>query len=155
MFFIHLLITAILSGWIWSQNLDLGAQYIQAISFVQDMPLVVYGWIVVVCCLLVFLTVILEQLKSYTLMYTLSRIVFEISLLGVSLLSFAALFFGWVYLNNVWLDLIPVVFLPYLGIFVSMIMFQLFDFNYPYRKRVVLSCLFSWVSFVVVIVHLM
>lgn len=155
MFFIHLFITAALSGWVWSQDFNLDTQYTQAISFVQDMPLSVYGWVVVVCCLLVFLTVILEQLKSYTLMYTLSRIVFEISLLGVSLLSFAALFFGWAYLKNIWFDLIPMVFLPYLGIFVSMIMFQLFDFNYPYKRRVVLSCLFSGASFVMVVLHLM
>lgn len=155
MLFTHLLIALALYFWAVSQSMDLIDSYTGGIEFVQTLPLSVYGWIIVIGCLLVFLTVILEQLKSYGLMFLLSRIVLELSLLAVTLLSVGALFFCWGYLKNSWLDFIPVVLVPYLGIFVAMVMFRLCDFNYPYKRRVSFYVLFSWLSVVVVFVHLL
>ncbi len=155
MFFIHLLIALALYLWAVSQSLDLVGSYLGGIENVQTLPLSVYGWIVVIGCLLVFLTVILEQLKSYGIMFMLSRIVLELSLLAVTLLSVGSLFFGWGYMKNSWLDFIPVIFVPYLGIFIAMVMFRLCDFNYPYKKRVAFYVLFSWASGAVVFIHLL
>lgn len=155
MLFIHLFIAFGAFSWAVSQGIDLAWFYAGTLEFVQAMPLSVYLWIVVVCCILIFLTVILEQLKAYEMMFVLSRTVFEISLLGVSLLSFGSIVFCWRYLKNIWFDLIPVVFIPYLGVFVAMIMFRLFDFNYPYKKRVVVHVSLSWIAIALVVMHLL
>ncbi len=135
-------------------DVELVDLYSQSMQFIQSAPWSFYIGLIVVCCLLVLMTVILEQLKAYGMMYFLSRLVYEMSLLGVNILSVWSLFFGWLYLKNIWFDMIPFVFIPYLGIFVAMIMFQLCDFNYPYKKRVVQSILLSWVTLALVFAHL-
>ena len=155
MLILHLLIALGLFVWVATVGMDFLVLYGDGITFVQAVPLSVYGGIVGVCCLLVFMTVILDQLKAYEMMFLLSRTVLELSLLGVSLCSLGALFFSFRYLKNGWLDFIPMVFIPYLGIFVAMVMFRLFDFNYPYKKRVALHGLLSLVSVTLVCLHLL
>lgn len=154
MILFHLIIAGLVLLAPVSQGVALLDLYGLSMQFVQAAPWSLYIWLVVVSCLLVLLTVILEQLKSYELMYFLSRTVYEMSLLGISLLSFWSLFFAWVHLKNLWLDMIPFIFIPYLGIFVAMVMFQLFDFNYPYKKRVVQGVLLSGLTVALVFAHL-
>ena len=155
MLLVHLCIAiaTLLSAFL--QQIDFQQLYGGAIQFIHAITWSVYVWVLVLCCLLVLLNVILEQMKFYGLMLLLSRLVFEISLLGMSLLSFWSMFFAWRYLKNVWFDMIPVVFLPYLGCFVALVMIQLCDFNYPYKKRVAIGVLLSIGTFMLVFMHVM
>ncbi|MDA3833255.1 MAG: hypothetical protein PF495_07640, partial [Spirochaetales bacterium] len=137
------------------QQVDLLNFYGEGVLFVQAVPWPFYAWVLGACCVLVLVTVILEQMKSYGLMYLLSKSVFELSLLAVSVLSCFAVFYAWQYLMNIWFDFFPLNLIPYLGVMVAMVMVQLFDFNYPYKKRVLSGLLLSIVSIILVTVHLM
>ncbi len=155
MILVHFLIALALLVTALVQQVDLWHVFEVALEFSQTLPWDVYAGIIGGCSVLVLLTVILEQMKSYTLMYLLSKTVLELSLLVVSIFNLFALFFGWKYLKNIWLDLIPLSLLPYLGVIVAMVMVQLFDFNYPYRKRVMSNVLLSVATIVLVAVHIM
>jgi hypothetical protein len=155
MLLVHLCvaIATLLSAFL--QQIDFQQLYSGTIQSIHAVSWPVYAWVMVICCLLVLVNVILEQLKFYGLMSLLSRLVFELSLLGMSLLSFWSIFFGWRYLKNLWFDMIPMVFLPYLGCFVALVMIQLFDFNYPYKKRVAIGILLSIATFLLVFMHVL
>lgn len=155
MILVHFLIALSLLVTALVQQIDLLHVFEVGMQFAQTRPWGVYAGIIAGCSVLVLVAVILEQMKSYTLMYLLSKAVFELSLLVVNIFNLFALFFGWNYLKNIWLDLIPLSLLPYLGVVVAMVMVQLFDFNYPFKKRVLSSILLSVTTIVLVAVHIM
>ncbi len=153
MILVHLLIALATFVAAFYQGIEFQDFYGCGVQFVQATPWFIYAWVIVVACLLVILMVLLEQIKFYWLMSLLSRVVFELSLLSMTILNLWAIFFGWKYLKNIWLDLLPFVLLPYLGLFVAIVMVQLFDFNYPYKKRVMLSVLLSGATVLLVFIH--
>lgn len=155
MILVHLLIAIATLFAAFFQRIDFLGVYLIGVDVIQGLPWSVYAWVVVGSCVLVLLSVILEYMKAYSFMYILSRGVLEVSLLALSLITFWSIFFGWWHLKNLWFDMIPLVFIPYLGLFVALLMFQLFDFNYPSKRRVVVSVFLSFVSISLVFLHML
>ena len=133
---IHLLILGITLGFGAAYNIDMAGWYEISASYMADAQLGICVQALIGGCVLILLSVIMAQMNAYPLMLPLAKSILEISLFGVSLLCFGALYFSWVLLKNVWLDLGVAAIVPFLGVITATIILQLFDFNYPYKQTI-------------------
>ena len=77
----------------------------------------------------------MEHLGAYSLMLLLSRQLMELSLLVITATSLGTLFFAVALQKNLWSDALSVAMVPWLGLGTAMIILYLFDFNYPFARR--------------------
>lgn len=101
--------------------------------------------------LLILLALVMAQMNAYSLMLPLAKLLLEISLFGVSFLSFGSLYFSLLLSENVWFDLGLVAMVPFVGVVTAISALQLFDFNYPYQQKFFGCFLLSALSFSLVL----
>ncbi len=133
---IHLLILGVTLGFSAAYNVDLAGWYDAFVANMADGQIGICVQALIASCLLILLSAVMAQMNFYSLMLVVARSVLEISLFGVSLLSFGALYFSWVLLKNAWLDLGMAATVPFLGVASASMALHLFDFNYPFRQKV-------------------
>lgn len=84
----------------------------------------------------VILAALCSALGLYVLMYLLAKVFFELSQLGVCLVSVSSLIFWFIAQRNIWLDA-PVLIYPllYAVLAASALALYIFDFNYPLKEK--------------------
>lgn len=152
---IHLLILGISLGFSTAYNVDMAGWYEIAAGYIADAQVGICVQAIIGGCLLVLMSVLMAQAGAYSLMLLFSRLVLEISLLGVSLLSFGGLYFSWVLLKNVWFDMGVAALVPFLGVATAGFCLHLFDFNYPVSQKIVGYLVVSFFSIVFVTLRVM
>ncbi|MDA3786206.1 MAG: hypothetical protein PF568_04875 [Deltaproteobacteria bacterium] len=148
---IHLLIFGITLGFSAAYNIDLAGWYeisAQSMAGAQGEILV---QALIGASLLILLALVMAQMNAYSLMLPLAKLLLEISLFGVSFLSFGSLYFSLVLSENVWFDLGLVAMVPFVGVVTAISALQLFDFNYPYQHKFFGCLILSALSFTLVL----
>jgi hypothetical protein len=148
---IHLLIFGITLGFSAAYNIDLAGWYeisAQSMAGAQGEILV---QALIGASLLILLALVMAQMNAYSLMRPFAKVILEISLFGVSFLSFGSLYFSLVLSENVWFDLGLVAMVPFVGVVTAISALQLFDFNYPYQHKFFGCLILSALSFTLVL----
>ncbi len=152
---IHLLILGVTLGFSAAYNVDMAGWYEVAAGHMADAQVGICVQALIGSCVLLLISVIMAQMNAYSLMLPLARLVLEISLLGVSLLSFGALYFSWILLKNAWLDIGVTAIVPFLGVGAASMALQIFDFNYPFQQKIIGSLVLACFSFILVFFRVM
>jgi hypothetical protein len=152
---IHLLILGVTLGFSAAYNIDVAGWYDSSASYLAAAQVGICIQALVGGCLFILLAMIMAQMNAYSLMLPLARFVLEISLLAVSLLSFGALYFSWVLLKNAWLDLGIAAATPFFGVVAATFALYLFDFNYPYKQKILGYLILTVCSVVLVFLRVM
>lgn len=137
---IHLLILGVTLGFSTAYNVDLAGWYESTTAGMAAVQVGICVQALIAGCVLILFSMVMAQMKAYSLMLLVARAALELSLLGVSLLSFGALYFSWTLVKNAWSDLGGAAIVPFIGVFAASTALHLFDFNYPFRQKV-LGCL--------------
>lgn len=152
---IHLLILGGTLGFSAAYNVDMAGWYETAASYMAAAQMEICVQALITGCVLVLLSVIMAQLNAYPLMLPLARLTLEISLFGVSLLSFGALYFSWVLVENLWLDMGVAAMVPFFGVVTASIALYIFDFNYPFVQKILGYLILAIFSLALVFVRVM
>ncbi len=152
---IHILILGVALGFSAAYDVDMAGWYETIMTYIAGAQIELCVQALVVAFGLLFFSFIMAQMKAYSLMLVLSRAILEISLFGVSILAFGSLYFSWVLIKNVWVDMGVVVIVPYIGVFAAGMCLQLFDFNYPYKQKILGYLILSMFSLALVYLRAM
>ncbi len=152
---IHLLILGGTLGFSAAYNVDMAGWYETAASHMATSQIEICVQALIAGCVLVLISVIMAQMNAYSLMLPLARLVLEISLFGVSILSFGALYLSWVLLENAWLDMGLAAMVPFLGVGTASIALYIFDFNYPFMQKILGYLILTLFSLALVFVRVM
>ncbi|MEN8257312.1 MAG: hypothetical protein ABFS09_05560 [Thermodesulfobacteriota bacterium] len=152
---IHLLILGVTLGFSAAYNIDMAAWYETNIAYIAGAQAGLCVQALIAACVFILVSVIMAQMNAHSLMLPLSRLILEISLFGVSIVAFGALYISWTLLKNVWVDMGVAVIVPFIGVVAAGICLQLFDFNYPYKQKILGYFIVSMFSVVLVFLRLM
>ena len=133
--FFHLLILGFACGVAVINQVDLLLAYQQFIDWLAVNHVTICGQFLVAMVGLVFLALLLERLRAFSLMRLVARLLLELSLLAATTISLSALFFQLALERNLWHDLRSAVLVPFLGMLAAVTIYYLFDFNYQCRYR--------------------
>lgn len=89
--------------------------------------------------LIILLAVFVNKTTIPGITYVLSKVLMEISLLAISLISFGSLYFAVWFNKNIWSDLMPILGLPVIGVLASVFCQNISDFNQPISPGLVNS----------------
>lgn len=152
---IHILLLGVTLGFSAAYNVDIAGWYETVAIYMVDAQVGICVQALIGGCVLILVSVIMAQMNAYSVMLPLARLLLEISLFGVSLLSFGALYLSWVLLKNAWLDLGVAATAPFLGVATAAIALYIFDFNYPFKQKIFAYLILSAFSFVFVFLRVM
>jgi hypothetical protein len=133
---IHLLILGVTLGFSAAYNVDMGGWYATMAGGMAETRVDVAVQALIVAFCLIVVAVVMAQMNAYALMLPLARAVLEVGLLGVSMISFGALYFSMVLVENLWRDLGIAAVAPYLVAAAAILALYIFDFNYPFRQKI-------------------
>ncbi|MDR9501625.1 MAG: hypothetical protein RI601_07495 [Desulfurivibrionaceae bacterium] len=151
---IHLLIFGITLGFSAAYNLDLAGWYEMSASSMADAQGEILVQALIGASLLILLAMVMAQMNAYSLMLPLAKLLMEISLVGISFLSFGSLYFSLVLSENAWFDLGLAAMVPFVGVVTAISVLQLFDFNYPYQHKFFGCLILSALSFTLVLLFI-
>ena len=152
---IHILILGVILGFSAAYDVDMAVWYDTAMTYIEGAQIELCFQALIVAFGLMLISFIMAQMKAHSLMLMLSRMILEISLFGVSILAFGALYFSWDLLKNAWADMGVAVIIPYIGVVAAGMCLQLFDFNYPYRQKILGYFIVSMFSIALVFLRVM
>lgn len=143
---IHLLILGVTLGFGTAYNFDMASWYDSTVLSINGDQVGLCVQAVFAACLLVLVSIVMVQTKAYSLMLLMAKLVLEINLFAISMLAFGSVYFSWILLKNVWLDMGVALSVPFIGVVAAGICLQIFDFNYPYMQKILgylIVCIFS------------
>lgn len=152
---IHLLILGCTLGFSAAYNIDIADWYEIAARYMAAAQVDICAQAIIAGCVLILISVIMAQMNAYSLMLPLARLLLEVSLFGVSLLAFGALYFSWVLVENAWLDMGVAAMVPFLGVGTAGIALYIFDFNYPFMQKILGYIILTVFSLALVFVRVM
>lgn len=143
---IHLLILGVTLGFSAAYNVDMTGWYAAMASGMVESRVDIVVQALILALGLIVVAVVMAQMNAYALMLPMARAVLEVGLLGVSTVSFAALYFSVILAENLWRDLGLAALAPYLVAAAAIQTLYIFDFNYPFRQKIIGYLLLTVVS---------
>jgi hypothetical protein len=152
---IHLVILGVTLGFSAAYNIDVAGWYEVSASYMADAQVGICVQALIGSCVLILISLIMAQMNAYSLMLPLARLILEVSLFGVSVVSLGALYLSWVLVKNAWLDLGVAAIAPFFGVVAAACALYLFDFNYPYKQKILGYLILTAFSLAFVFVRVM
>ncbi|MFP3982466.1 MAG: hypothetical protein ACLFV2_02085 [Desulfurivibrionaceae bacterium] len=147
---IHLLILGIALALSKIYGFALLLWYQRLTAFISEHLFLLHIGTVFLILSLILLAVFLNKTTILSTIRVLSKMLMEISLFAISLISFGSLYFAVSFNQNIWPDFIPILALPVIGVLASSFCLNIIDFNQPLSSGVVNSLVVGVFSFFIV-----